>query len=178
MTEKQNPMREIRITKVTVNMGVGAPGDEMNRAHQIMEKIVGTKGIQTKAKVRLPTWDIRPGLPIGIKVTLRKQKALDFLKNALAAKGNQLVNKCFDNRGNFGFGIREYIDLPGIKYDPRLGVRGFDVLVSLERPGYRVAKRKTKKTRVGLMHVISKEDAILFVSSKFGVEINDGKQKD
>ncbi len=171
-------MQQIRIGKVTINMGIGAPGEEMDRAQAIMEKIAGTKGVQTKAKVRLPTWDIRPGLPIGVKATLRKKKAADFLKTSLAAKGSHLLINNFDNRGNFGFGIHEYIDLPGIKYDPKLGIRGFDVLVSLERPGYRVSKRKMEKGRIGLKHVVSKEEAIAFISEQFGVKIDDGKQKE
>lgn len=175
---EKNPMQQIRIGKITINMGIGAPGDEMDRAQAIMEKIVGTKGVQTKAKVRLPTWDIRPGLPIGVKATLRKKKAMDFLKTCLAAKGSHLLINNFDNRGNFGFGIHEYIDLPGIKYDPKLGIRGFDVLVSLERPGYRVSKRKMGKKRVGLKHVVSKNEAIAFISEQFGVRIDDGKQKE
>lgn len=176
MSEIENPMRALRVAKVTINMGVGAAGEELDRAQLIMEKIAGTKGIRTKAKVRLPTWDIRPGLPIGIKVTLRKQKALAFLKNALAAKENHLRANSFDNRGNFGFGIHEYIDLPGIKYDPKLGVRGLDILVSLERKGYRVSKRKNRKATVGLNHVVSKEDAWGFMQKEFGVTIDESKK--
>ena len=175
MTENANPMKAVRLGKVTINMGVGAPGDEMERAQSIMEKMVGIKGVQTKAKVRLPTWEIRPGLPIGVKVTLRKQKAEAFLKNALAAKSNRISENSFDNRGNFGFGIREYIDLPGIKYDPKLGIRGFDVLVSLEKPGYRISRRKLRKKSVGLKHVVSKQEAIEFVSARFGVSVDAGK---
>jgi large subunit ribosomal protein L5 len=175
---KKNPMQQIRVGKVTINMGIGAPGEAMDRAQAIMEKLVGTKGVQTKAKVRLPTWEIRPGLPIGVKVTLRKKKAVEFLKSCLAAKGNHLLIGNFDNRGNFGFGIHEYIDLPGVKYDPQLGIRGFDLLVSLERPGYRVSRRKLVAKKVGLKHVVSKEEAIAFVSEQFGVRIDDGKQKE
>lgn len=171
-------MQQIRIGKVTINMGIGAPGDEMERAQAILEKLVGTRGVQTKAKVRLPTWEIRPGLPIGVKATLRKKKAADFLKTCLAAKENHLRIGNFDNRGNFGFGIHEYIDLPGIKYDPKLGIRGFDVLVSLERPGYRVSRRKLKKRGIGLKHVVSKNEAIAFISGQFGVNIDDGKQRE
>ncbi|MBU0636305.1 50S ribosomal protein L5 [Candidatus Micrarchaeota archaeon] len=165
-------MKAIRVGKVTINMGVGAPGDELERAQTIMKQIVGTKGIQTKAKVRLPTWEIRPGLPIGVKVTLRKQKAVDFLKRALTAKENCLKKSCFDGRGNFGFGIPEYIDLPEIKYDPQLGVRGLDVLVSLERPGYRISKRKQCKTKIGMKQVISKEKAMQFMTEEFGVTLD------
>lgn len=173
MTENENPMRKIRVEKLTVNMGVGEAGDALERAQTIMEKITGTKSVQTKAKVRLPTWEIRPGLPIGVKTTLRKQKALDFLKRALAAKDNELNSRCFDKVGNFGFGVKEYIDLPGVKYDPKLGVRGFDVLVTLERPGYRIKRRKLKSSRLGKKHVITKQDAMEYLTSQFGIKFEE-----
>jgi len=170
---EDNKMREIRVAKVTVNMGVGQPGDELKNAQTILEIITGSKSVQTQAKVRLPTWNIRPGLPIGTKTTLRKEKANLFLKRALQAKGNALKKKNFDKNGNFGFGIREHIDLPGIKYDPKMGIRGFDVLVSLERPGFRVSKRKLLKGQIGKNQLISKDEGIAFTEKNFGVKVND-----
>lgn len=166
-----NAMKLVRVEKATVNMGVGQAGDELKKAQQILEKITGMKSIQTLCKVKQPLWDIRPGLPIGCKVTLRGKNAIDFLKTALSAKGNVLNSKNFDRVGNFGFGIKEYIDLPGTKYDPKLGIRGFDVLVSLERRGYRVKRRKIRSASIGKKHVISKIEAIDFVKATFGVEV-------
>ena len=165
----ENKMREIKIAKVTVNMGVGPEPNEMKTAQKIIEKITDSKAVQTKCKVRQPKWGIRPGLPIGLKVTLRNSKADEFLKRAIEAKGNELKGKSFDNQGNFGFGIHEYIDLPSVKYDPGLGVRGFDVLVTLERPGFRIKRRKIKSCKVGGSQVIPKEEAMQFVQKKFGV---------
>ena len=166
-----NSMREVQIEKVTVNMGVGQTGEELEKAIIIMEKITGAKPVKTESHVRQPTWGLRPGLTIGAKVTMRKSKAEEFLKNALQAKDNTINEKSFDKNGNFGFGIREYIDLPKTKYDPKLGIRGFDVLVSLKRPGFRVKRRKVKKTRIPLKHKVSKEDAIEFMKKKFGVVV-------
>jgi large subunit ribosomal protein L5 len=171
MDEKKQGMREIRIASVTVNMGIGQSGEELKRAQTIMEKITGVKSVQTKCKVKAPTWGLRPGLPIGCKVTLRKKKAEQFLKDSLAAKGNAISAKSFDNNGNFGFGIHEYIDMPGIKYDPKLGIRGFDVLVSLERPGFRVKRRKLLKARVSKKHAVSKNDAVDYLTKKFNTEV-------
>ena len=165
----ENKMREIMVAKVTVNMGIGPEPAEMKVGQKIIEKITGSKAIQTKCKVRQPKWGVRPGLPIGLKVTLRDQKAEEFLKRGLAAKGNALKAKSFDNQGNFGFGIHEYIDLPGVKYDPTLGVKGFDVLVTLERPGFRVKRRKIRSAKVGKIHSIPREEAMNFVQKKFGV---------
>ena len=169
--DKTNNMREIKVEKVTVNMGIGQSGEEMKRAQNIIEKITDSKAVQTKCKVKQPKWEIRPGLPIGLKTVLRNGKAIDFLKRALDAKDNQLSKKNFDLHGNFGFGIHEYIDLPGVKYDPTLGIRGLDVLVTLERPGYRIKKRKQKRKKVGKNQLVNKEEAIGFVQKQFGVEV-------
>ena len=166
-----NAMKKIRIEKVTLNMGIGEAGDELKRGEQILNKITDRKPKQNQCKIKQPTWGIREGLPIGLKVTLRKQPAYDFLERAFTAKEKSIKKKSFDKQGNFGFGIKEYIDLPGIKYDPRLGIRGLDVLVTLERPGYRVKKRKNLKKKLGHKHVISKEEAMQFVQETFGVEI-------
>jgi len=170
MTE-ENQMRNIFVEKVTVNMGLGNNPEELKRAQQIIERITQRKALQTMCKVKQPKWDIRPGIPIGLKVTLRNSSAKEFLERALKAKENQLKKKCFDNRGCFGFGIKEYIDMPGTKYDPALGIRGFDVLVTLSRPGFRIKKRKIKNSRIGKRHLISKKDAMNFMKKIFGVEI-------
>lgn len=166
-----NPMKKIHIDKVTVNMGVGETGEPLKKAGEILKKITGMPVVQTKSKVKIPTWGIREGLPIGVKTTLRKKKAFDFLKVALAAKENTLKKRNFDKSGNFGFGIKEYIDLPGIKYDPKMGIRGFDVLVTLERPGYRVKKRAIRPGKVGAKHQITREEAIAFMSETFGLKV-------
>lgn len=166
-----NGMKTIRVEKVTLNMGVGQTGEPLNKASEIMKKLSGMKPVQTRCKVKIPAWGIREGLPIGLKVTMRKTKALAFLKTALQAKENTLTKRCFDKRGNFGFGIKEYIDLPGSKYDPKLGIRGFDVLVTLARPGYRVKNRRIRPANVGKKHTITKEEAMNFVHETFGTNI-------
>ncbi len=167
----ENPMKEIRIEKIVINMGVGEAGEELKKGQEIIEKITGTKTIQTKCKIKQPIWGIRPGLPIGIKVTLRKEKAKEFLQKAFKAKENILSEKNFDQTGNFGFGIKEYIDLQGVKYDPQLGIKGFDVLVSLEKKGYRIKRRKKNKKKIPKKHRITKEEAINFIKKEFGVEV-------
>lgn len=167
----QNKMQTARVEKVTVNIGVGQAGDELKKAEEILRKVTNAKPVQTICKIKQPTWGIREGLPIGVKVTLRGKKALEFLKNAFNAKDKQLKAASFDNLGNFGFGIKEYIDLPGARYDPKLGMKGFDILVTLEKPGYRVKKRKNQKKKIGRKHLLSKNEAIDFVKQEFGVEV-------
>jgi large subunit ribosomal protein L5 len=175
MTEEKkkevNPMRSIRVEKVTVNMGVGQTGEPLQKAGEILKKITGGSPVQTKCKVKIPTWGIREGLPIGVKVTLRKDRATGFLKTALQAKENTLLKRYFDKNGNVGFGIKEYIDLPGAKYDPKLGIRGFDVLVTLERPGFRIKKRRIRPTKIGMHHRISREESMDYMHTAFNVKV-------
>jgi len=166
-----NKMREIMIDKVVINVGVGEAGEKLKKAQKIIETITGAKAVKTKAKVRQPKWGIRPGLEIGVKVTLRGDKALEFLKRALEAKDFTIKESQFDDSGNFAFGIAEHIELPGVRYEPELGIIGFDVIVALKRPGYRVKVRKYKKARVGKEHRITKQEAIEFAKEKLGVKV-------
>ncbi|MFH0715179.1 MAG: 50S ribosomal protein L5 [Candidatus Diapherotrites archaeon] len=164
-------MKQVRLEKVTINMGVGQAGEELKKAEEILKRVTDRKPVQTVSKSKIPTWGLREGLPIGVKVTLRGKPAAQFLEKAFHAKEKKLKGSSFDKWGNFGFGVKEYIDLPGAKYDPKLGIRGFDVLVSLEKAGYRVKRRKLKTSKVGKAQGISKEEAIAFVQQNFGVEV-------
>jgi len=166
-----NPMRKLRIHSVTVNMGVGEGGERLAKAEALLEELTGQKPIRRLAKKTIQPFGIRKGLPIACKVTLRGEKAIDFLKRALEAKDRRLPEKCFDQLGNFSFGIREHIDLPGVKYDPNVGIFGMDVCVTVERPGYRVKRRKLKKTKIGRKHLVTREEAIEFVKKEFQVEV-------
>ena len=166
-----NKMREIMIDKVVINVGVGETGEKLQKAQKIIESITGVKAVKTKAKVRQPKWGIRPGLEIGVKVTLRKEKALKFLKRALEAKEFTIKEGQFDNSGNFAFGIAEHIELPEVKYEPKLGIIGFDVIVALKRPGYRVKMRKYKRAHVGKKHKITKQEAIEFAKNNLGIKV-------
>lgn len=163
-------MNEVLVEKVVVNMGVGADPEKMKRAIQIIEQITGKKPTKTHGTKRIPDWGVRPGVELGLKVTLRKEDAINFLKKVFPAKENKLKTKNFDKEGNFGFGINEHIDIPGVKYDPKLGIIGFDVLVALKKRGYRVKYRKIQKRKVGQKQRVTKEEAIEFVKT-LGVEL-------
>jgi large subunit ribosomal protein L5 len=168
---EKNIMKDVYVDKVVVNIGVGESGAELEKAVKILELVTKKHGIKTKCKVKLPTWGIRPGLPIGCKTTLRGKEAMDFVDLTLKAKKHILKKKSFSKDGNFSYGIKEYLDVPGIKYNPELGIRGFDVCVSLRRRGYRVKLRKVKATKVGKKHLITKEDAMEFAKEKLKVVI-------
>lgn len=168
-----NKLREIKIEKVTLNIGVGGPGEKMEKAVKLLGIISGSKPVQTKSgsNTRIPTWGVRPNLPLGCKVTLRGKKAEELLKNLLQAAENKIPARKFDKFGNFSFGIAEYIDIPGIQYDPSIGVIGLEVAVTLERPGFRIKKRSLKKRKIGSRHIISTQEAIDYTKNRFGVDV-------
>lgn len=167
-----NNMREILIEKVTVNIGVGAPGDKLEQAKGLLERLAdGRKPVETHARRRDPVFKLRKGLPIGTKVTLRGAEAKAFLDKAITAKRRVLRQSNFDKQGNFAFGVHEYIDFPGAKYDPGIAMFGFDICVSLSRRGRRVSIRKLKPASVGKTHRISREEAMEFAKSSLNVKI-------
>lgn len=165
-----NPMRDIKITKVTLNIGVGKDEQMLKKGLKLLQKLSPLKPVTTTTTKRIPTWGLRPGLAIGCKVTVRKEVEA-LLKKLLVAKENVLQQKNFDNNGNVAFGVAEYIDIEGLEYDPELKIMGLEVAVTLERPGYRVKKRKVRTGKVGVHHRITKEEAIAFMKQTFGIEV-------
>jgi len=165
---KENPMREIRVEKVTLNIGCGSDQDKLKRAEKLLQTITEQKPVLTRTRKRT-TFGMAKHKPIGVKVTLRKEKAVKFLEGALVAVDKELNEKQI-NEGNFSIGIKEYIDLPNVNYDPEVGIMGMDVCVSLERPGFRV-KRRIKESKIGKNHLISKQETIEWLKNNFGVKI-------
>jgi len=165
-------MREIFIEKVTVNIGVGSPGERLENAKDLISKLAGgRKPVETQARKRDPVFKLRKGLPIGAKVTLRGTEAKSFLDKALIARRRLLKESNFDKQGSFAFGVPEYIDFPGAKYDPTIGMFGFDVCVSLIRKGRRVALRKIRPAKIGKRQRITKEEAIEFAKSALNAKV-------
>jgi len=166
----KNPMQNPRIEKVTVNIGVGESGEKLIKAENLLKRLTGRKPVRTISRHKIPTWGLKKGDPIGCKVTLRGNDALEFLRRGFSAKDNQLKASSFDEFGNFSFGIHEYIDLPGIKYDPDIGIFGMDIAVTMERPGYRIKKRRLRKRKIPTRNLITKEESMEFIKEKFNVE--------
>ncbi|MFB0514083.1 MAG: 50S ribosomal protein L5 [Candidatus Bathyarchaeia archaeon] len=168
---QDNPMLKPRIEKVTVNMAVGKSGEPLERAAKVLEQLTGQRPCKRKAKKTIRDFGIRQGEPIACIVTLRKKKAKEFLKKALHVVDNKISKERFDSYGNFSFGIKEHIEMPGTKYVPELGIHGLDVCVTLCRPGYRVKKRRRAKSDLGSRHKLAPEEAMRFIKEEFGVEI-------
>jgi len=165
-----NPMKKIRITKITLNIGAGKNQDMLKKGVILLQKLSPLTPVKTTAKKRIPTWGLRVGLPIGCKVTVRKD-AEQLLKRLLVARDNILPSKSFADDGNFSFGVPEYIDIEGLEYDPDMKIMGLEVAVTLERPGFRIKNRKVTPRAVGKKHLITKEETIKFMENKFGITV-------
>ena len=172
-TVTKNPMQLPRIEKLTLNIGAGKDQARLEKGVQVLKMITGIDPIKTVTQQRIPTWGLRPGLPIGCKLTLRKSKAIEILRRLLKARENVLQSGHFDNAGNISFGIKEYIDIPGAIYDPKIGVIGLQVCITLEKPGFRIKKRKIETKQIPKRHMISKEEAISFMQREFGISIGE-----
>ena len=164
-------MLKPRIDKVVVNLNVGKSGEPLEKANSVLKEITGQTPVKRKAKKTIRDFGIREGESIAVVVTLRKQKAIDFLKKVLPVVDNKVAARSFDERGNFSFGLKEHIEIPGIKYDPEIGIFGMDVCVAVNRPGQRIKIRRKQKKSVGPKHLLTPEESIVFIKQTLGVEI-------
>lgn len=164
-------MRDIRIGKVVINIGVGKSGEAVERARKVLEQITGQKSSQRNAKKSIRDFGIHKGEPIGLVVTIRGAGAKELISRLLTAREKKMSASSFDERGSVSFGLKEHIEIPGIRYDPEIGIWGMNVSVLLERPGNRVSRRLHKPGRVGKNHVVGQQDAMDYFRNQFGVNI-------
>jgi large subunit ribosomal protein L5 len=170
-SKADHPMRAIKLEKITLNIGCGGDQGKIEKAKMLLEMIAaGKKPIITVSK-RRSTFGVAKGRPVGVKLTLRGEDAKGLLKSALAAVDMRLKSTQFDESGNFSFGVKEYIEMPGFKYRHDIGMFGFDVDVKLYRAGFRVARRKIQKEKVAKDHLIKPQDSMDWVVKNFGAQI-------
>ena len=141
MTEKfgyKNALEVPRIEKIVLNMGVGEATQDKKRvdhAASEMELIAGQKPVITKAKKSIAQFKLREGMPIGVKVTLRRDRMYEFLDRLVTVALPRVrdfrgVNpKSFDGKGNYALGLKEQIVFPEIEYDKVDRVRGMDIII-------------------------------------------------
>ncbi|MEM1638612.1 MAG: 50S ribosomal protein L5 [Desulfurococcaceae archaeon] len=168
---EENPMYQPRLVKVTVNVSVGSNFERLKKIASVLEELTGQKPSLRRAKRTIKEFGIRRGEPIAAAVTLRKNRAVEFLRKALDAVGYRLKASSFDEYGNVCFGIEEHIRIPGVKYDPEIGIFGMDVCVTIEKPGYRVLRRRRARSNIPKRHRINKLEAMILLKRLFGVEI-------
>ena len=170
-----NLMRTISLEKLTLNIGAGEPGAKLEKSKAMLEKITGRTCVITKVR-RRNTFGGTKGRPIGVKVTLRGPEALELLRRLLHAAGNKVLISSFDSTGNFSFGVAEYINIQGVRYDPEIGILGLDVCITLKRPGYRIKRRAYRPSPIGKRHQITKEDAMEWAKG-FGIQVVEKLEK-
>ena len=136
---QKNPMEVPKITKITLNMGVGeAVADKkiMEKARGDMEKIAGQRPVTTIAKKSVAGFKIRDGMPIGCKVTLRRERMYEFLDRLVNVAIPRIRDfrglnpKSFDRQGNYSMGVQEQIIFPEINYDEIDVLRGMDIIIT------------------------------------------------
>ncbi len=168
---QENPMRKIKVGKVVVNIGLGKSGEAIERGKRVLEQVTGQTPTQTRAKRSVRDFGIHKGEPIGVVVTVRGGETAPLIEKLLASREKKLPASSFDDRGSVSFGIREHIEIPGIRYDPAIGILGMNVSVLLERPGYGVARRGRRASRVGRSHLVTKDEALQYFKDNFGVTV-------
>jgi large subunit ribosomal protein L5 len=164
-------MLKPRIEKVVVNLNVGKSGEPLDKASRVLKELTDQTPVKKKAKKTIRDFGIREGDPISAVVTLRKRKAVDFLKKVLPVIDAKLSRSAFDKQGNFAFGIKEHIEIAGVRYDPDVGIFGMDICVTMARPGYRIKTRRRRKAHVGPKHVLTPDESMAYVKQTLGVEI-------
>jgi len=169
-----NLNREIKIEKVTINIGAGKDQKILENAVKLIEYMTGgITPVKTKASKRIPAWGLRPGLPIGCKLTMRGPEKVELLKKVLKAKVGKIKKSNFDQEGNLSLGVHEYIDVPDIKYNPDIALIGFQICVTFKRNGYRIKNRRIMKKKVPSCHKITQDEAIEFMKKEFNITVEE-----
>ena len=159
----ENIMRNVKIEKII--LGVGKTGDELEKGVKLLKFLTARIPSKTKSSKRIPELGVRPGLFVGAIVTIRKDFD-EILKKLLSSVDNTLRKNQVGENG-FSFGIKEYIEIPGMEYQREIGIMGLDVTIVFKRAGKRIMIKKVKGGKIPRRHRVSKEEIIKFMEEKF-----------
>jgi large subunit ribosomal protein L5 len=161
---KENSMRVVKIEKIVLSCrGIG---DELEKGIKLLEIVSGKKAARKLTMKRIPSFGVKPKMNLGGLVTLRGKEVEEILPRLLAAIENNLSKKQI-SENHFSFGIKEYIEIPGVKYDRELGMRGFEVTIVFTRNGKRVTKKKANKGKMPVRQRVTKQEIIKYLQDKF-----------
>jgi large subunit ribosomal protein L5 len=168
--QKHNRMREPILDKLVINIGSGGEEKTFNNAKSLLELITKRQPAPTYSKKRNPAFKISKGQKIGAFVTVRGSEIEPLAKRLLDSVDNKLRESAVTNN-SLSFGIREYIDISGVKYDPKIGMLGMNVNLSFKRKGERVALRKRKTAEIPDRHrIVTRDEIREYVKNRFKVE--------
>jgi len=159
------------IEKVTINIGVGEAGERLIKAQNLLKNITNQKTVQTLSNTTNKDLGLRKRMPIGCKVTLRGKNADEFLKQALETRENKIADYAFDDQGNISFGIPDHTLFKSQKYDPKVGIFGMDICITMQRLGYRIKKRRIARKHIPHKHRVTRNETIEFFKDRYKVEV-------
>lgn len=167
---QENIMRKVKLEGVVLSCG--GSDQELEKSKKLLEYLTGKKAhiIKSGPKTRIPDFGVKPLMEVGTRITLRGSAATQILKKLLAAIDNQLSSKKI-SENFFAFGIKEYIEIPGVEYKRDIGIRGLSVTVVFVRAGVRVKRKKVKAGKLPQKQHVTKEEIIKFMEENFQTEI-------
>jgi large subunit ribosomal protein L5 len=169
-SKKENEMRKIMLEKLVINIGTGNEKGTLANARRLLELITNKNPSNAYSKKRNPAFKIVQGQQIGAFVTIRGNQITPLAKRLLDSVDNRIRETSVTNN-SVSFGIREYIDISGVKYDPKIGMLGMNVNLSFKRKGSRVTLRKRKRSDVPQKHrVVGRPEIKDYMTEQFKVE--------
>ena len=166
-----NLMRGVVVDKLVINIGSGSEENIHANARRLLELITGRKPADALSKKRNPSFKISKGQKIGAFVTIRGEAVPPLAKRLFAALDDKIRESCITDN-SVSFGIKEYIDISGIKYDPKIGMLGMNVNLSIKRKGDRVRLRKRRNSGVPDRHrVVGREEITAFLEKEYNVKV-------
>lgn len=166
-----NRMQELVVEKLVINVGTGSDQHIHANAKRLLELITGRKPSNAVSRKRNPSFKITKGQNIGTFVTVRGPEIKPLAERLFDAVDRQIKETAVTDNC-VSFGIREYIDIRGVKYDPKIGMLGMNVNLAFKRKGTRVALRKRKRAAVPRRHrLVDRNDILQYLKRNYNVEL-------